>query len=114
MKEQRKDLDKSNILKGLVNKSKKELKELLATPKGWFSWFIANVITSLPWAIPLIYGFIFKDNNGYILATSIWTFMMLPITPFWILNLVIAIWFKNVFLKNKRVIMVGGDITDGK
>ncbi len=114
MKEQRKDLEKSSILKKLANKSKKELKEMLATPQGWFSWFIANVITSLPWILPLIYGFLFKDNNGYLIAGSIWTFMMLPLTPFWILNLAIAIWFKNTILKNKRVIMVEGDNTNGK
>jgi hypothetical protein len=77
---------------------KQQLKMLIATPKGWLSWIIANVITSLPWAIPLIYGFVFKDNNGYVIAGSIWTFTMLPLTPFWIINLAIA-----VFLRNKVI-----------
>lgn len=78
---------------------KQQLKMLIATPKGWLSWFIANVITSLPWAIPLIYGFIFKDNNGYVIAGSIWAFMMLPLTPFWILNLAIALFLRNKVIK---------------
>lgn len=82
---------------------------MLATPLGWLSWFIANVITSLPWIIPLLYGFVFKDNNGYVLAGSIWTFMMLPLTPFWILNLAVAIWIKNLLTKNKRVIIKEGN-----
>lgn len=81
-----------------MSKFKEQLKMLIATPQGWFSWFIANVITSLPWILPLIYGFVFKDNNGYLIAGSIWTFMMLPFTPFWVLNLAIA-----VFLRNKVI-----------
>jgi hypothetical protein len=97
-----------------VSKLKESLKELITTPQGWFSWFIANVISSLPWILPLIYGFLFKDNNGYLIAGSIWTFMMLPLTPFWILNLAIAVWLKNIFFKNKRVIIIEGDKTNGK
>jgi hypothetical protein len=74
---------------------KQQLKMIIATPKGWLSWFIANIITSLPWIIPLIYGFVFKDNNGYLIAGSIWTFAMLPVTPIWIINLAIAVFLRN-------------------
>ncbi len=109
MKEQRKDLEKSSILKELANKSKKELKEMFLTPQGWISWIIANIITSLPWAIPLIYGFIFKDNNGYVIAGSIWAFLMLPLTPAWAVNVAIAVPIKNLLLKNKRVILNKGE-----
>ena len=80
-------------MKKTIAKAKILLKDLFLTKEGWLSWFIANVLTSLPWAIPLIYGFIFKDNNGYILAGSIWTFIMLPVTPFWALNVLIATFF---------------------
>jgi hypothetical protein len=92
-----------------MNQLKNNLKQLLLTPQGWISWIIANVITSLPWAIPLIYGFVFKDNNAYIIAGSIWTFMMLPLTPFWIINIIIAVWFKNLLFKNKRDIIKKGN-----
>ncbi len=90
----------------MIAKTKILLKDLFLTKEGWISWFIANVITSLPWAIPLIYGFIFKDNNGYILAGSIWTFIMLPITPFWIFNVLIATFFvEKVFKKKKPAVL---------
>lgn len=92
-----------------LKKAKKEIKEMLATPQGWLSWFIANIITSLPWIIPLVYGFLLKDNRGYVIAGSIWTFMMLPLTPFWILNIIIALWFKNLLLKKKRDIIKKGN-----
>jgi len=82
-----------------MEKLKQQLKMLIATPKGWLCWLIANVITSLPWILPLIYGFVFKDNNGYVIAASIWTFMMLPVTPFWILNLAIAVFLRNKVIK---------------
>lgn len=87
---------------------------MFATPQGWLSWFIANVITSLPWAIPLIYGFIFEDAKAYVIAGSIWGFVMLPITPFWMFNVIIAVWFKNILLKSKRAIIIEGDRTNGK
>jgi hypothetical protein len=87
---------------------------MFATPQGWLSWIIANIITSIPWMLPLIYGFVFKDNNGYIIAGSIWTFMMLPLTPVWVVNVIIAVWFKNILLKNKRVIISEGVNNDGK
>lgn len=83
---------------------------MFATPQGWLSWLIANIITSMFWGMPLIYGFIFKDNRAIVVAGSIWGFMMLPITPFWILNVVIAVWFKNILLKRKNVIISKGKI----
>jgi len=89
----------------MINKLKQQLKELFLTAEGWIGWIVANVLTSLPWAVPLIYGFILKDNRGYIVAGSIWTFMMLPVTPFWILNVIIAVFVKNVLLKRKRGII---------
>lgn len=89
-------------MKTMIQKAKALLKELFLTKEGWLSWLIANIITSLPWAIPLIYGFIFKDNRSYIIAGSIWTFMMLPVTPFWILNVVIATAFVKLFHKKKK------------
>jgi hypothetical protein len=74
-----------------VTKLKESLKQLITTPQGWFSWFIANIITSLPWIIPLIYGFIFKDENAYVLATAIWAFLLSPLAPLWIVNVIIAL-----------------------
>jgi hypothetical protein len=93
-------------MKKTIAKAKILLKDLFLTKEGWLSWFIANVLTSLPWAVPLIYGFIFKDNNGYIIAGSIWTFIMLPVTPFWILNVLIATFFvEKVFKKKKPAVL---------
>jgi hypothetical protein len=74
-----------------VRNLKVNLKKLFTTWQGLFSWFIANVITSLPWIIPLIYGFIFKDKNAYIVAGSTWAFLLSPLAPLWIVNVIIAI-----------------------
>jgi hypothetical protein len=83
-----------------MQKFKLLLKELFLTKEGWLSWIVANVMTSLSWAMPLFFGFVFQSNRLYIIAGSIWTFIMLPITPFWLLNLMIAIWLrKKVFAK---------------
>jgi len=92
----------------LFDRLKKELKEMFLTPQGWIGWIIANIITSLPWAIPLVYGFVFKDNNGYVIAGSIWTFLMLPFTPAWAVNVAIAVPIKSLLLKNKRGIVNKG------
>jgi hypothetical protein len=97
-----------------VNKFKQSLKEMFLTKEGWISWIIANTITSLPWFLPLAYGFVFKDNTGYLVASAIYAFILLPLTPFWILNVIIAVWFKNILLKTKSVIIVEGDNIDGK
>lgn len=78
---------------------KKTLKELFLTKEGWISWIIANTITSVPWAAPLILGFILKNDALHSVAVSIWAFIMLPITPFWILNVIIAVWFTKLFTK---------------
>jgi hypothetical protein len=80
-------------------KLKKTMKELFLTKEGWFSWFIANVITSLPWIFPLIYGFVFKDERAYVLATSIWAFLLTPFAPLWIPNVLIAVWFTKLLTK---------------
>lgn len=70
---------------------KKTLKQLFLTKEGWIGWIVANIITSLPWAISFAIGFIFNSPRWYLIGGGIWTFMMLPITPFWILNVIIAV-----------------------
>ena len=96
-------------MKKLLSNLKKELKEMFLTPQGWIRWIIANIITSLPWAIPLIYGFIFNNEQAYVIAGSIWAFLMLPLTPAWAVNVAIAVPIKSLLLKNKRVILNKGE-----
>lgn len=86
-----------------VDKSKETIKHLFLTKEGWISWIIANVITSLPWAIAFAFGFIFDNPKWYVVGSSIWTFMMLPITPFWILNLIIAVFFVEKVFRKKLI-----------
>lgn len=76
-----------------------QLKQLLLSPKGWISWGIANVITSLGWFIPLFIGFLRQDTRYYTIAGGVWAFMMSPITPFWLLNLIIATFIYKKVLK---------------
>jgi hypothetical protein len=98
----------------ILDKAKKEVKEILLTKEGWVGWIVANIITSLPWFLPLAYGFVFNDEKGYYVAGVVYAFILAPFTPFWILNVIIAIWFKNLLLKNKRDIIIQGDKTNGK
>ena len=74
-----------------LNQLKIQLKQMLTTKSGWFSIIIANVITSLPWFIPLVYGFVFNNQTAYIISASIWGFLMLPFTPLWVVNIIIAL-----------------------
>ena len=78
---------------------KEQLKMLFATPQGWFSWFVANLITSSPWIITFVAGFVLKNPQFYAVSASIWAFIMLPVTPFWILNLAIAVFLRNKVIK---------------
>lgn len=84
-----------------MNKFKQQLKNLFLTKEGWISWIIANLITSTPWAIPLAYGFIFQDNRGYIVAGTIWTIFMLPFTPLWVVNILLAYFLLRLIWKKK-------------
>jgi hypothetical protein len=85
-------------------KIKQQMKEMLLTKEGWIAWIIANIITSLPWFLPLAYGFVFKDQNGYYVAGAVYAFILAPFTPFWILNVIIAVWIKNMLFKKGRSI----------
>jgi hypothetical protein len=78
-----------------MQKFKLLLKEMFLTKEGWISWIFANTITSLPWFLPLAYGFVFNDNVGYMVASGVYAFILLPFTPFWILNVIIAVWFRK-------------------
>ena len=80
-------------------KVKKLLKGLFATKAGWLSWIIANLIMTLPWVIPFVIGFIFNEKEYYVVGTSIFLFMATPITPFWILNVFIALFILKKFFK---------------
>jgi uncharacterized membrane protein len=83
-----------------MQKFKLMLKELFLTKQGWLSWLVANVVTSLTWVIPALLGFLLQNNRLYIIAGSIWTFMMLPVTPFWVVNLFIAVWLRKKIFTN--------------
>jgi len=83
------------------DKIKTLMKQLFLTKEGWIAWFLANVITSLPWFIPLAIGYVLDNARLYVVAGSIWTFMMLPITPFWILNVFIAVFLTRFFSKKQ-------------
>jgi len=83
-----------------MEKFKKLLKELFLTKQGWLSWFIANVITSLLWFGPLLIGFILQNDNLIALSGAIWVFIMLPATPMWVVNVILAVWLrKSIFAK---------------
>ena len=97
-----------------LEKAKKEIKEILLTKQGWIAWFFANVITSLHWMVLTIIGFITKDATWFTYAASAWAVGLSPFVPLIIPNIVLAIWFKNLLLKNKRVIIIQGDKTNGK
>ena len=85
--------------KDKIEKIKKTMKEIFLTKEGWISWIIANVITSLPWFLPLAYGFVFQDERGYVAAAAVYAFILAPFTPFWILNVIIAVWFTKLLTK---------------
>jgi hypothetical protein len=84
-----------------TDKLKLLLKNLFLTKEGWISWLIANVITSLPWFVPLSIGYLFDSPTWYSISAAIWAFVMLPITPFWIFNIFIAYFFLNILKKQK-------------
>jgi hypothetical protein len=76
-----------------------EVKKILTSRKGWTAWFIANIITTSAWFIPLGIGFILQDQRLYVLAGSIWALMLSPIIPVWPINLLIATFFYKKVLK---------------
>jgi hypothetical protein len=83
-----------------MQKFKQLLKELFLTKQGWFSWALANVITSQVWFMPLFFGFILNNQSLYALSGAIWVFIMLPATPLWVVNVVLAVWLrKTIFTK---------------
>jgi hypothetical protein len=92
-----------------LEKAKKEIKEILLTKQGWIAWFFANVITSLHWAVLTLIGFITKDATWFTYAASAWAIGLSPFVPLFVFNIAIAIWFKNLLLKNKRDIIKKGN-----
>jgi hypothetical protein len=92
-----------------LEKAKKEIKEILLTKQGWIAWFFANVITSLHWMVLALIGFITKDATWFTYAASAWAIGLSPLIPLIIPNIVLAIWFKNLLLKNKRDIIKKGN-----
>lgn len=91
-------------MKTMILKAKDLLKNLFLSKEGWIGWIVANIITSLPWFLPLAYAYFFNQPNGYVVSASIWTFMMLPVTPFWILNVFIATFVMKLIKKKPAVL----------
>lgn len=68
-------------MKNYIAKFGDEVKNILVSPRGWLSWFIANIITSLPWLIPLFLHIITFDPKWIPIAAAIWAFQMSPFLP---------------------------------
>lgn len=69
---------------------KEQFKLLITTKEGLFSWFIANIITSLHWAIPFFFGWVLGDSRLIALAGSLWALGLSPFIPLFIVNIFIA------------------------
>ena len=88
-------------MKSHYHKHLNQIKKIVTTKEGLIAWGIANVITSLHWAIPLILGFIF--NNTRLMAISATTFAigMSPFIPLWIINVFITVFIWKKIYKKK-------------
>jgi len=86
-------------MNSFISKTKATMKQLFLTKEGWIGWIVANLITSIPWFLPLAYGFVFKDERGYVVAAAVYAFILAPFTPFWILNVIIAVWVFKLLTK---------------
>jgi hypothetical protein len=85
-------------------KFKKEIKELLTTWQGWAAWIIANIITSLHWAIPALLAVVFQDSKLYVLSGTLWALGISPFIPLFVINIFLSVWIKNLLLKKGRSI----------
>jgi hypothetical protein len=65
---------------------KEQLKLIFTTPIGIVSWLLANLFWSSFWLIPLIIGYILKNEEFYILSGSIYFFFWQPLVPMWLIT----------------------------
>ena len=88
-------------MKSKIKNLSLKLKQILLSKEGWIGWFIANVITSMHWAILVVIGFITKENIWYTYAAAAWALGISPLIPLWLFNVLITIWIYNVLTKKK-------------
>jgi hypothetical protein len=86
-------------MKKFIKESGGKVKEIIISPRGWMSWFIANIITSSPWLIPLIYYLITNDLKYLALSGTIWTLQMAPFPLETFLNIAITLFIYNLIKK---------------
>jgi hypothetical protein len=86
-------------MKNYVKLNAYKIKQILTSPRGWIAWGLANLITSSPWLIPLIY-FLFTNEPEYLaLSGSIWTIQMAPLPLETFLNIIITLLIYNLIKK---------------
>lgn len=88
-------------MKSKIKNLSLKLKQILLSKEGWIGWFIANVITSMHWAILVIIGFLTKDSIWYTYAAAAWALGMSPLIPLWLFNVFITIWIYGILTKKK-------------
>jgi hypothetical protein len=85
-----------------VVKTKKHFKVILTTPLGWLSFFLSNLFWSSFWLLPLIYGFLFQNNDYIVLAGAIYLFFLQPLIPMWLITPLTTFFiYKLIKPKNK-------------
>jgi len=88
-------------MKEKTKKILSEVKQIMTTKTGWLAWLIVNAFWSSFWLVPLVYGFIFKDNYMYALAGTIYLFLLQPLIPMWLIVALNTIWLYR-FLKRRK------------
>ena len=90
-------------MKQFIEKSKKELKQFFATPRGFLSWLLANIIVSAVWYIPMIIGLLFNQEEMLALGIALFVAMWMPppIESF-IVAFLTALFYKTIFKEKKN------------
>lgn len=82
-------------------KAKNLLRRLFLTKEGILSWLIVNAFWSSFWGIPMIIGFITKENYWYVVSGSVFLFFWQPLVPMWLITPLSALFVLKLFTKKQ-------------
>ena len=65
-------------IKKAIADASREMKRIVSTKEGWIAWFIANMVFSATWYVPVAIGYIFDLPEVLSLGVSIFLIQWAP------------------------------------
>jgi hypothetical protein len=89
--------------KKAISNATKEVKTIITTKEGWIAWFVANIVFSATWYVPMAIGIVFNSPEILAFGTTMFIVQWSPPPIETVFVLFLTIFFHKVLFPKKHI-----------